>query len=220
MVDKTAEKTPKAYYHELGSSGSSRIIPGKRPAIVNVDLQKAFTLPAERSSGIELGPVIEQTNRIIEAAREKKLPIIFTVVAYRKSGVDCGPWGEKGESLRTIELGSRWAELDDRLNYRKEEDILIVKRMASAFFNTELQPLLTYLGVDTVIVTGDSTSGCVRATVVDALSYGFRPVMPEECVGDREEGPHYANLYDMKKKYAYVASVQEVLQYLKNLLNG
>jgi len=126
---------------------------------------------------------------------------------YLDSGEDCGIWGTRGDtpdSLQNIKADSRRAQLDERCEIDRAYDIVINKRMASAFFETNLGSLCTFHKVDTVIVTGGSTSGCVRATVVDSLSRNFRTVVPEECVSDKHESPHYANLYDMALKYADV----------------
>ena len=122
-------------------------------------------------------------------------------------------WGTRTDtpdSLQNIKLGSRRAGLDERLEVA-DTDIVFRKRMASAFFETHLASLLVWHRIDTVIITGGSTSGCVRASVVDSLSHGYRTVVPEECVADRHESPHYANLYDIALKYADVLPVAEVL---------
>jgi nicotinamidase-related amidase len=118
-------------------------------------------------------------------------------------------------SLRSITAGDRRAQLDDRCEIDRDRDIVMNKRMASAFFETNLGSLLTFHKVDTVIVTGGSTSGCVRATVVDSLSRSFRTIVPEECVADKHESPHFANLYDMMAKYADVLAVADVVDFLE-----
>jgi maleamate amidohydrolase len=136
------------------------------------------------------------------------------------SGEDCGIWGTRTntpDSLQNIKVGSRRAEFDDRLNIDPVRDIIINKRMASAFHETNLRSLLIWHKVDTVIVTGGSTSGCVRATVVDSLSHSYRTIIPVECVADKHESPHFANLYDMAIKYADVIPVAEVKAYAKGL---
>jgi maleamate amidohydrolase len=114
-----------------------------------------------------------------------------------------------------VKVGSRRSELDERCEIDRSRDIVINKRMASAFFETNLGSLFTFHRVDTVVVTGGSTSGCVRATVVDSLSRSFRTVVPEECVSDKHESPHFANLYDMSLKYADVLPVAEVLAFME-----
>ena len=127
-------------------------------------------------------------------------------------------WGTRTDtpdSLQNIKANSRRAALDDRCEVDRARDIVMHKRMASAFFETNLASLLTYHRVDTVIVTGGSTSGCVRATAVDSLSRSFRTIVPQECVADKHESPHFANLYDLSVKYADVLPVAEVLAYLE-----
>src|SRR5204863_6923048 len=127
-------------------------------------------------------------------------------------------WGTPGadeDALQNIKVGSRRAELDDRLRVDRERDVVIQKRGASSFFQTHLAALLVWHGIDTVIVTGGSTSGCVRATAVDSVQHGYRTIIPEECVADRHEGPHFANLYDLAAKYADVLPVAKVLRELR-----
>ena len=138
--------------------------------------------------------------------------MIWTHVAYLPTGEDCGVWGTRSDtpdSLQNIKEGSRRAAIDQRCEI-VPGDIVVNKRMASAFFETNLGSLFTWHKVDTVIVTGGSTSGCVRAT-----SRGFRTVVPEECVADRHESPHFANLYDMALKYADVLPVAEVVAFME-----
>ena len=190
---------------------------GHRPAVAVIDFQLGFTMP-ERSplAGSFDGPVAA-TNTIITAARAKKVPIVFTVVAYDPHHQDdAGLWVEKAPSLRLLTLGSELVEIDSRLD-RRPEDLLVVKKYASAFFGTYLASTLTAKRVDTLIVTGCTTSGCVRATVMDALAHGFRPIVPLEAVGDRASEPHEANLFDIASKYGDVVRVGEVLEYLAEL---
>ena len=133
-----------------------------------------------------------------------------------QSGEDCGVWGTRTDtpdSLQNIKVDSRRSEFDGRLRIDRVRDIVINKRMASAFHETNLQSLMVWHRCDTVVVTGGSTSGCVRATVVDSLSRGYRTIVAEECVADKHESPHFANLYDMSVKYADVLPVAEVLAY-------
>ena len=191
---------------------------GRKPALVNVDLQNAYTRPTEFPTAYETDPrQIEHVNTLARLFRAKDCPVIWTYVAYRDSGEDCGVWGTRSDtpdSLQNIKEGSRRAGIDDRCEI-DQRDIVINKRMASAFFETNLGSLFTWHRVDTVIVTGGSTSGCVRATVVDSLSRGFRTVVPEECVADKHESPHFANLYDMILKYADVLPVAEVAAFME-----
>ena len=149
--------------------------------------------------------------------------MVWTYVAYLDSGEDCGVWGTRTDtpdSLQNIKHGSRRAELDDRLEIDRARDVVLHKRMASAFHETSLASLLVWHRVDTLVVTGGSTSGCVRATVVDGLSHGYRMVVPEECVADRHESPHFASLYDMAVKYADVLPVAEVKEVLRRMAAG
>ncbi len=194
---------------------------GRRAALVNVDPQRAYTdVAAFPATAYETDPrQCEHINTLAALCREKRFPVVWTYVAYVESGEDCGVWGTRTDtpdSLQNIKEGSARAQFDPRLDIAAH-DIVIKKRMASAFFETNLRSLLTFHGVDTVIVTGGSTSGCVRATVVEGLSSGYRMVVPEECVADRHESPHFANLYDMAVKYADVLPVGDVLLGLARL---
>ena len=194
---------------------------GKMPALINIDLQKAYTMVGEFATAYETDPQqLAYVNQISNALRAKGGPVVWTYVAYMDSGEDCGIWGTRTDtpdSLQNIKVGSRRSEFDDRLQIDHQRDVVINKRMASAFHETHLNSVFNFHGIDTVIVTGGSTSGCVRATVVDSLSRSFRTIVPEECVADKHESPHFANLYDMAVKYADVMSAKEVLAYLEGL---
>lgn len=194
---------------------------GQRPALINVDLQKAYTCVGEFVTAYETDPKqLDYVNQLSHAFRTKKLPVVWTYVAYMDSGEDCGVWGTRSDtpdSLQNIKAGSRRSEFDDRLDIDRKRDVIVNKRMASAFHETNLNSLFSFHKIDTVVVTGGSTSGCVRATVVDSLQRSFRTIVPEECVADKHESPHFANLYDMALKYADVLPVAEVLEYLKKL---
>ncbi|MGE0424881.1 MAG: isochorismatase family protein [Reyranellaceae bacterium] len=192
---------------------------GRKPALINVDLQNAYTRPAEFVTAYQTDPrQIDYVNALARHFRRHGLPVVWTYVAYLDSGEDCGVWGTRTDtpdSLQNIKADSRRAALDDRCEVDRARDIVMHKRMASAFFETNLASLLTYHRVDTLIVTGGSTSGCVRATAVDSLSRSYRTVVPEECVADKHESPHFANLYDLSLKYADVLPVAEVLAWLE-----
>ena len=194
---------------------------GARPALINVDLQKAYTNLGEFATAYETDPKqLDYVNQLAAAMREKGFPVIWTYVAYMESGEDCGVWGTRTntpDSLQNIKVGSRRSEFDDRLVIDRQRDIIINKRMASAFFETNLGSIFNFHKIDTVIVTGGSTSGCVRATAVDSLQRSYRTIVPEECVADKHEGPHFANLYDMALKYADVLSVEETMTQLRNV---
>ena len=216
----TSTKTARQLYEALKADPQRRRFGfGAKPALVNVDFQNAYTRPSEFATAYETDPrQIEHVNRLARLLRAHGCPVIWTYVAYLDSGEDCGVWGTRAdmsERLRSITAGDRRAQLDDRYEIDRDYDIVMNKRMASAFFETNLGSLLTFHKVDTVIVTGGSTSGCVRATVVDGLSRSFRMIVPEECVADKHESPHFANLYDMMAKYADVLPVAEVIDFLE-----
>jgi nicotinamidase-related amidase len=217
----TSSKTARELYEIVKANRDrSRFGFGRKPALVNVDLQNAYTRPQEFSTAYETDPrQIEYVNTLAGLCRAKDCPVVWTHVAYLESGEDCGVWGTRSDtpdSLQNIKAGSRRAALDERCQIDRERDIVMNKRMASAFFETNLGSLFTFHKIDTVIVTGGSTSGCVRATVVDSLSRSFRTVVPEECVSDKHESPHFANLYDMTLKYADVLPVAEVMAFLQH----
>ena len=192
---------------------------GERPALINVDVQHAYTRPDEFPTAYETDPrQIEYINLLASLMRDRGFPVVWTYVAYSETGDDCGVWGTRSDtpdSLQNIKAGSRRSELDDRLVLDQKRDTIMNKRMASAFHETHLPSLLNYHRVDTVIVTGGSTSGCVRATAVDSLSHGFRTIVPEETTADRHESPHFASLYDLRVKYADVVPVADVLKWLR-----
>jgi nicotinamidase-related amidase len=217
-----SSKTARQLYEEVKARPTrKRFGFGSRPALINVDLQKAYTAVGEFATAYETDPrQLEYVNQLARLFREKRRPVVWTYVAYMDSGEDCGIWGTRSDtpdSLQNIKVGSRRSEFDDRLEIDHRRDIIVNKRMASAFHETHLGSVFNFHGVDTVVVTGGSTSGCVRATVVDSLSRSYRTIVPEECVADKHESPHFANLYDMALKYADVIPVEEVLAYLRKL---
>lgn len=216
-----SDKTPRQLYEAIKAKPTRpRFGFGRKPVIVNVDLQKAYTCVGEFATAYETDPKqLDYVNRIAALARGHGLPVVWTHVEYMVSGEDCGIWGTRTDtpdSLQNIKVGSRRAEFDDRLEIDRVRDVIFNKRMPSAFHETHLQSLLVWHQVDTVIVSGGSTSGCVRATVVDSLSRGYRTIVPEECVADKHEAPHFANLYDMALKYADVVPVADVIGYLES----
>jgi len=218
LSDKTARQIFEAY---KANPTRKRFGFGKVPALINIDLQKAYTAVGEFTTAYETNPLqLEYVNALAAAFRSKGFPVVWTYVAYMDSGEDCGIWGTRTntpDSLQNIKVGSRRSEFDDRLQIDAQKDIIVNKRMASAFFETNLGSVFNFHGVDTVVVTGGSTSGCVRATVVDSLSRSYRTIVAEECVADKHESPHFANLYDMAVKYADVLSADEVLTHIKAL---
>lgn len=188
---------------------------GRRPAVLVVDLILGFTRPAS-PLGSELEAEVEATRRLLDVARSVDIPVFFTTTAYASNLRDAGLFVRKVPSLAVLKQGSEEVELDPRLE-RRPQETLIEKKYASAFFGTALASELTALGVDTVVVCGATTSGCIRATVVDALQHGFRPIVPAECVGDRSSEAHRANLTDIQGKYGDVLDLDDVLSQIKNL---
>ena len=217
----TSDKSARQLYDEIKANPTRpRFGFGRKAAVINIDLQKAYTNVGEFATAYETDPKqMDYVNEISDLARSKNLPVVWTYVAYMDSGEDCGIWGTRTDtedSLQNIKVGSRRSEFDDRLHVDHKKDVVINKRMASAFHETNLPSVLNFHGIDTVIVTGGSTSGCVRATVVDSLSRSFRTIVAEECVADKHESPHFANLYDMAIKYADVVPAGDVIEYLEN----
>ncbi len=200
-------------YAERGFSG--RVGFGLRPAIIVVDFILGFTDQQSPLAG-NLDAPLAETVRILELARRRAVPVLFTTVEYDARMKDAGLFPKKVAGLSWLISGSRWVELDLRL-HRQADEILIRKKYASAFFGTDLASVLAAAGVDTLIITGCTTSGCVRATAVDALQHGLHTIVPKQAVGDRALLPHEANLFDIDAKYGDVVSVQEVLHYLEGL---
>lgn len=213
----TSDKTARQIFDEVRANPTrARFGFGEKLAVVNVDPQKAYTRPDlfPKSGYITDPRQIEHINAISNAARDKSLPVVWTHVAYMKNGDDAGVWGTRtntADSLQNIKFGSERSEFDDRLNIDMENDAIYTKRMPSAFFETPLKSFLTWHKIDTVVITGGSTSGCIRATAVDSLSNGYRTIVPIECVADKHESFHFANLTDLLLKYADVVPVDEVL---------
>ncbi|MFA9417348.1 isochorismatase family protein [Natrinema sp. HArc-T2] len=185
---------------------------GEQPALLVVDLINAFTDP-ETSLGSDVTGVLEQTERLLDAFREHDLPRYFTTVAYEESYGDAGRFVEKVPALRELRLGTEAVEIDDRVEPEDGERV-ILKKYASAFFGTDLQTELTTHRVDTLVLAGVTTSGCIRATTVDSLQHGYRTIVPADAVGDRAEGPHRANLFDIDAKYGDVVTTDSVLDHL------
>ena len=191
---------------------------GRKAVLVNIDLQKAYTKTDEFATAYETDPrQIEFVNELAKRFRALGWPVVWTHVAYADSAEDAGVWGTRTntpDSLQNIKHGSRRAEFDPRADVQRGTDLVYCKRMPSPFFETPLQSLLVWHQVDTVVITGGSTSGCVRAGAVDSLSRGYRTIVPEQCVADKHESYHFANLTDLMLKYADVVDVQETLGWL------
>ena len=200
-------------YEERGLGGRQGA--GTRPALVVVDLNRGFTDP-ESPLYCDSDSAVEATARLLAAAREAQLPIAFTTIQYDEAGKRVAKaFIDKVPSLLTLAAGTRWPEIDERITPLADEPVLL-KLFASAFFGTPLAPMLAAAHCDTVIITGASTSGCVRATAVDGMQYGYRVVVPREAVADRAPGPHEANLFDIDAKYGDVISVEETLELIRH----
>jgi maleamate amidohydrolase len=189
---------------------------GRRPALIVVDVNRGFTDPASPLV-CDLDDIVAAIRRVLDEARAAGIPVVFTTVSYREEDKQtAAAFIEKIPALLTLEAGSRWVEIDPRIAPRDGEPVLN-KLFASAFFGTALSSFLTANGSDSLIVTGASTSGCVRATVVDAIQHGYRPIVPREAVGDRNPDAHAANLYDIETKYGDVVSVDDLIVQMEEL---
>lgn len=191
---------------------------GDKLAIVNVDVQQAYTRTDLFKTAYETDPdQIAYINRISALARAKGMPVIWSRVAYKADSGDAGVWGTRTntpDSLQNIAYDSERHKFDPRCEI-DPNDLQYTKRMPSAFFETPLASYLVWHKVDTVVVTGGSTSGCVRATAVDSLSHGYRTIVPIETCADKHESYHFANLTDLQIKYADVEPVQTVIDWLE-----
>ena len=188
---------------------------GSRPAVLVVDFSCGFTDP-ECALGSDLTAQVEATSRLLDAAREKELPVFFTTIGFEPSLKDGGLWLQKVPSLGDLQLGGHWVEIDPRLAARPDETV-IVKKGASAFFGTNLAAILISQRIDSIVLCGATTSGCIRATAIDLLQYGYPTLVPRECVGDRAQAPHDANLFDIQAKYADVVALEEALAYVESV---
>ncbi|MGP1254361.1 MAG: isochorismatase family protein [Kiloniellales bacterium] len=215
----TTDKTAKELFHEV--IANPQRVPfgfGEKAVLINVDPQKAYTRTDLFKTAYETDPKqLDYVNSLAKSFRQLGWPVVWTHVAFLDSAEDAGIWGTRSDtpdSLQNIKYGSERAEFDERVEIDRSRDVIYTKRMPSAFFETPLQSLLVWHRVDTVIITGGSTSGCVRATAVESLSRGYRTIVPLECVADKHESYHYANLTDMHLKYADVLPVTNVQSWL------
>jgi nicotinamidase-related amidase len=202
----------------LRSSGfGNRIGFGTRPALLVVDMQVGFTDPEKSPLAGNLSSQVGAIAELLPIVRRRKWPVIFTATGYDPHGqADAGLWVRKAPNLRLLKRGSDLVEIDPRLAV-EPGDMVITKQYASAFFATNLASSMTALAVDTLLVTGCTTSGCVRASVVDAVSHGFRPIVVVEGVGDRAQEPHDASLFDMDNKYGDVVRLEAAREFLLRL---
>jgi maleamate amidohydrolase len=189
---------------------------GERPALIVIDMINGFT-DATMPLGAKLDTQIEAQTPLVRIAHERRIPVLFSTVIYEEADAkDAGIWGLKMKGSLTLAAGSEAIKVDRRLDMQPD-DILLVKKYASCFFGTDLVPRLNSRRVDTLIITGCTTSGCVRATAVDAVQNGFRPMVVREAVGDRSVAAHEQSLFDLNAKYADVVSLDETLHYLKTV---
>ncbi len=186
---------------------------GERPGLIIVDFVVGFTDP-EHFGGGNIGPAIDKTVDLLAFVRDQGWPVAHTKVVYASDGSDAGAFARKVPGLLKLTPDSPLSQIVTELTPASGE-LIIEKRQASAFFATELASWLSYRGVDTALVAGCTTSGCIRATVVDAVQNNFRTIVLTDCVGDRAIGPHEANLFDMGQKYADLLSSEEVMQHYR-----
>jgi maleamate amidohydrolase len=199
-------------YGERGFGGRQGA--GRHPALVVIDFNYAFTDPSSPLH-CDTDAAVEATARLLDAAREAGRPVAFTTLEFDEAAKQVAKaFIAKAPALTMLTPGSRWARIDERLAPREGEPVLL-KLFASAFFGTALQPMLTAAGCDTLIVTGASTSGCVRATVVDGVQHGLRVLVPREAVADRARSAHDASLLDIDAKYGDVVSLAEAIAVLR-----
>lgn len=212
QVHTLASESLQKFYKERGFAG--RVGFGVAPAVLVIDLAKAWTNPAS-PLGSDLSGVVEQTRRVLRVARRKGLPIFFTTMAFEPGLVDCGDVvARKKRHTEILVRGSEWVQVDPALEMQPGE-VLIVKQRASSFFGTSLLSQLVARRVDTLIITGCSTSGCVRATAQASHDNNLHTIVPREAVGDRSRTAHEANLFDIDARMGDVVSVEEVLEYLE-----
>lgn len=202
-----------AIYAEAGFG--ARVPRGGRPAIVVVDFSYGFT-DQQYATASDMSSQINRTRSLTDFARSAGFPVIYTTIAFQPGELPMLPWLKKATGMAALVEGTRLVEIDTTTGITPE-DVVVVKKGASAFHATNLSVLLSAAGADTVIVTGATTSGCVRATVVDAVQEGFHVLVPRDCCADRAASPHEASLYDMDQKYADVTSSDDVMTYLQSL---
>jgi len=206
------QNSTRADYERKGFAGRSGY--GRSPVLLVVDFINAFTDPTTPLGG-DFAWEINATRQLQEAFRRGSLPIVYTTIAYAKDLRDGGLFVKKVPSLGILQKGSPLVEVDQRIRPLPGEKV-IEKKYASSFFGTNLDVELRSLGVDTVIMAGCTTSGCIRASAIDSLQYGFHTIVVREAVGDRAAGPHEANLFDIDAKYADVVPLADALDYLRS----
>ena len=190
---------------------------GNKTALIVIDLLQGYTTEGAPLYAPGVVSAVSEMHELLKAARATDMIIIHTQVRYNPhTFIDGGVWTKKAPVLKALVEGDPYAEFCEGMEPRPEE-LLITKNYASAFFGTSLNATLTAAGVDTLLITGCTTSGCIRATAVDALQNGFRPICVRECCGDRHNDPHEANLFDINAKYGDVIDKSEALEYIGTL---
>ena len=190
---------------------------GRKAALIVIDLLQGYTTEGSPLYAAGVVACVKEMPELLERARAKSVPVLHTRIRFTPPHyADGGIWIQKAPVLKALVAGNPYAEFCEEVVPR-EGEIVIVKQYASAFFGTALIGTLNGLGVDTLIITGCTTSGCVRATAVDALQHGIRPICVRECIGDRHPEPHEANLFDIDAKYGDVIGKREALTYLDGL---
>ena len=188
---------------------------GRQSALLIIDFQVGFSNPAV-FGGFNINEAIANTAKLLKGARSAKIPVAHVRFASECDGVDIGTFAIKVPSLKKLSPDSKNAQFVDSVKPKKGEWVSI-KRHSSAFFGTNLASWLSFVGADTLFITGCTTSGCVRASTIDASAYGLRPMVVTDCVGDRAEGPHNASIFDMGQKYADLLTSKESLAYFSSL---
>jgi maleamate amidohydrolase len=189
----------------------NRIGFGERPALLVIDFMQGYTTEGAPLYAPGVVSAVAETVDLLDAARRTGIPVVHTNIRYHPGHfADGGMWVRKAPVMKDMVEGNPLAAFCPEVTPLKHE-VVISKQYASAFFGTSLAPMLHAMGVDTVVLTGCSTSGCIRASAVDAVQHGFRTIVVRECVGDRHDGPHEANLFDIDNKYGDVVNKQEAL---------
>ena len=189
---------------------------GHRPALLLIDFIAAYTREGSPLYAPTAADAVTHSARLYRVAKTRQVPVVFTRVLYAANGMDGGLFVQKVPVLKRMVPGEPLANFTASL-VPDTGDVVVTKQYASAFFGTSLASLLTAQGIDTLIVCGVSTSGCVRATAVDGMQHGFRVIVPRECVADRHPEPHAANLFDINAKYGDVVSLADVMSYIESL---
>jgi nicotinamidase-related amidase len=213
MTSREPDDRTRTVYRQAGFTGGFEL--GERPGVVVVDFCRGFTDPGF-PLGSDATAEVERSRMLLDAARRKGVFVLFTTISYDEGTRAATTWLRKVPSLGGLAAGSPWVEIDARLG-RLEREPVVAKTGASAFFGTPVHAMLAAQHVDTVLVLGATTSGCVRASVVDSVQHGFPTFVVTDCCADRSAGPHEANLFDMTAKYADACTAEEVVSHFERL---